>query len=135
MTGRPAENEPEAVVSAFNRCINGRDLEGLVALMAEDHTLIDSARRTITGKKACRGAWEAFFRQFPDYRNIFERMVTRGHRVAVVGRAVSSDPRLHGPALWSATVIEGRVAEWRVWEDTRANRVRLGLTRGEEPVD
>jgi len=65
-------NPPEeTIVLQFNRCINRRDLEGLAALMADEHTFIDSAHQELVGKSACVSAWDAFFRQFPDYRNIF----------------------------------------------------------------
>lgn len=120
-------NLPETIVLQFNRCINGRDLEGLAALMADESTFIDSAHQQLVGKSACLRAWDAFFRQFPDYRNIFEKIRTRDGRVAILGHAECSDARLHGPTLWSAVVKERQVAEWRVLEDTPANRLHLGL--------
>lgn len=121
-------NPPEeTIVLEFNGCINRRDLEGLAALMADEHTFIDSVDQELVGKSACLSAWDAFFRQFPDYRNIFEKVRTRDGRVVILGYAECSDARLHGPTLWSAVVKGGRVAEWRVLEDTPANRLSLGL--------
>lgn len=121
-------NPPEeTIVLQFNRCINGRDLEGLAALMADEHTFIDSADQELVGKSACLRAWDAFFRQFPDYRNTFDKVRTRHGRVAILGHAECSDARLHGPTLWSAVVKGRQVAEWRVLEDTAANRLHLGL--------
>ncbi|MDF1500968.1 MAG: nuclear transport factor 2 family protein [Anaerolineales bacterium] len=35
-------NDPIQVVAAFNDSINRRDLNGLAALMSEDHVFIDS---------------------------------------------------------------------------------------------
>ena len=40
--------------------------------------------------------------------------------------SISVDP-LDGPSLWSAKVHEGRVSEWRVYEDTDQNRRNLKL--------
>jgi hypothetical protein len=31
------------------------------------------------------------------------------------------------PALWTARVVGGRVAEWRLWHDTTASRAALGF--------
>ena len=35
--------------------------------------------------------------------------------------------RLAGAALWTATIENARVAEWRVYEDTSENRKRLAI--------
>jgi hypothetical protein len=95
--------------------------------MTEDHRFIDSADHVIDGKAACIEAWRGFFAAFPDYRNSFEGMRTREDTVAIAGRSSCSDPRLDGPALWLAKVREGRVSEWRVYDDTDENRTLLGL--------
>lgn len=48
--------------------------------------------------------------------------------VATVGRSVcSSYEELDGPAPWTATVRTGRIAEWRVYEDTAENRQHLAI--------
>jgi len=125
------DSSPADVVVRFNLCINSRDLDGLSALMADEHVFIDAAETSIDGKEACLRAWRGFFEQFPDYRNIFDRIVARDGEVAIGGRSTCSDARLDGPALWAATVWCGQVRQWRVCEDTPANRKRLGLN---EPV-
>jgi hypothetical protein len=38
-----------------------------------------------------------------------------------------SDVRLDGPALWTAKARDSKLAEWRVYEDTPANRHMLGI--------
>ena len=103
------------VVAAFNDAINAADLERLEALMTEDHRFVDSAGQEVAGRAACVDAWRGFFASFPDYRNVFEqiREVAPGELV-VDGRSVSSDPRLDGPARWSATVVGGQVRRWQV---------------------
>jgi hypothetical protein len=95
--------------------------------MAEGHTFVDSADQQLVGTTACLAAWEEFFRQFPDYLNIFEEMRTQDERVAIRGHAECSDARLNGPTLWQARVTSRRVIEWRVFEDTPTNRLRIGL--------
>lgn len=126
-------DDPKAVVARFNDFINARDVRGLTGLMAEDHVFIDSAGHRIVGVEACREAWEMFFAAFPDYRNELRRLEVRGEQVAVTGRSVCSDPRLEGPALWAARIVDGKVSEWRVHEDTESNRELLGLSGASGP--
>jgi ketosteroid isomerase-like protein len=46
-----------------------------------------------------------------------------------VGHSVCAEASLAGPALWTATTRDGRVAEWRVYPDTPDIRAKL-----EEPA-
>ncbi|MGD9884558.1 MAG: nuclear transport factor 2 family protein [Reyranella sp.] len=116
-----------SIALSFNDCINRRDLKGLAALMADRHVFIDSADNTISGKSRCIEAWRGFFASFPDYRNQLERVFPPGETVVLVGYSVCSDLRLAGAALWTATIENARVAEWRVYEDTSENRKRLAI--------
>jgi ketosteroid isomerase-like protein len=105
-----------AVATAFNEAINARDLGRLAGLMTDDHTFVDSAG-TVAGKAACVEAWRGFFEAFPDYRNVFTSQVADGADDAVVtieGHSECADPRLAGPARWTAVVREGKVARWQV---------------------
>lgn len=119
--------EPQAIVTEFNRGINNRDLTALRALMHENHRFIDSAGGEVIGRDACLDAWAGFFAAFPDYRNVFEFTRANDGGVAVRGRSECSDPRLAGPALWSARIQGDRIVEWRVYDDTPTNRAALGL--------
>lgn len=119
---------PEQVVVRFNARINARDIAGLEALMTESHRFVDSTGTQLEGRAECVAAWRGFFDAFPDYRNLFAELATQGDEVAICGRSECSDARLEGPALWYARVENGRVAEWRVLDDTGANRRSIGLT-------
>lgn len=130
--GNGRSREAEGVVLRFNDAINGRDLDGLAELMTDDHTLITGEDEPVSGKSACLRAWARFFELFPDYRNEFVEVRPDDAVVRVRGRAVCSDERLDGPALWTAVVEARRVQEWRVREDTPENRRGLGFDRCEE---
>ena len=114
-------------VSRFNGFINTRDIKGLSAMMTDDHTFIDGANQRVVGKEECILAWQGFFAAFPDYQNHFEHISADEELVAIMGRSSCSDRRLDGPALWSATVRNEQISEWRVFEDTGSNRKSLGL--------
>jgi ketosteroid isomerase-like protein len=117
-----------STASEFNARINARDLPGLVALMSEDHTFVDSEGAAVVGKSACREAWQGFFASFPDYRNVFAAMTAdeADEVVTIVGRSECSVPALAGPALWVAGVRDGLVTRWQVYEDSPENRAFLG---------
>lgn len=115
------------VVSRFNGFINARDIEGLSAMMTDDHIFIDSANRQVIGKVDCIRAWKGFFAAFPDYQNHFEHVSAHAELIVLMGRTSCSDARLDGAALWSARVRDEQVSEWRVFEDTVSNRKLLGL--------
>jgi len=124
-------------VQAFVGRINARDVEGLLRLMTSDHEFIDRAGVSVRGRDAMRGAWEGYFKLFPDYRIEPSGMRRAGDRVNFAGvshgtlsehgREVLGQGDFQGPALWSARVVGGLLAQWRVYEDTPANRAELGL--------
>jgi ketosteroid isomerase-like protein len=103
------------VVVAFNDAINAGDLAQLEALMSDDHRFVDASGGEVRGRPACLDAWRGFFAGFPDYRNVFDHVeeVASGEVVAT-GRSECSDPRLDGPARWSASVVDGQVRRWQV---------------------
>jgi hypothetical protein len=107
-----ADDSPRRVVIAFNEAINRRDLAAVAALMTDDHTFVDSAassRSLTTG-------------------TIGVRSPRKDATVTAMGRsACSNEPALGGPAIWTARTCDGKVSEWRVHEDTPANRRHLGI--------
>ena len=120
--------DPQSVALRFNELINARDLDGLVACMSEHYTFIDALDSVETGKQHGIASWRAFFEQFPDYRNVFERVLSRGNLVVMAGYSTCSFGPLDGPALWTARVSAEKVEEWRVYDDTPQNRQLLGLS-------
>jgi ketosteroid isomerase-like protein len=123
-----ASEDPSRVLLAFNAAINARDVAALDRLMTDDHTLIDSAGRTIAGREQVLGAWRGFFDAYADYRNIWSEVRPIRGAVVATGRSVcSTEPLLDGLAIWAARTRGERVSEWRIYEDTAANRRRLGI--------
>jgi ketosteroid isomerase-like protein len=118
---------PIAVAVRFNDQINELNLEGLSELMTEDHRFVDSAGDEVVGKKEMTKGWADFFRQFPDYRNIFTRIESRDNLVIMVGRSVCTEESLNGPAIWTALIKDDRVEEWRVYKDNEETRKKLDL--------
>jgi ketosteroid isomerase-like protein len=122
----PQDSAPSTAL-AFNDCITRRDIDSLAKLMTNDHVFIDTEGNSVSGKEACIRAWTSFFEAFPDYRNVFEAVTVSCDEVIALGHSVCGDDRLAGPAIWLAKVTGGSVSQWRVLEDTAANRALLRI--------
>ena len=118
---------PFDIVTGFNNAINSHDPGHLALLMSEDHVFTDSAGKKVIGKMDSMSAWQGFFKQCPDYKNIFDRMELHGNVVKIMGHSRCSDERLNGSALWSAAIKSNKIQEWHVYEDTAENRALLGM--------
>ncbi|MFQ5821399.1 MAG: hypothetical protein ACE5I5_15545 [Candidatus Heimdallarchaeota archaeon] len=46
--------------------------------MTEDHKFIDILGRVTRGREKMKKDWTDFFESYPDYRNIFSRVETKG---------------------------------------------------------
>jgi uncharacterized protein (TIGR02246 family) len=126
--GAESEAAAQRVVVEFNEAINSRDLSALAGLMTDDHSFVDAEGNAVSGREAVLEAWRGFFDAFPDYRNVWAELRSKGDVFVATGHSVcATEPRLDGPAIWTATVRGDRVSVWRVYEDAAEERSRLGL--------
>jgi ketosteroid isomerase-like protein len=114
-----------SIALRFNEQINTRDLMGLGELMTEDHVFIDIPGEVHAGRERMLTGWFEFFTNYPDYRNNFTHITTQGNLVIMVGFSECSHEPLDGPAIWTAKIRDGKVAEWRVYDDTKQTRKTL----------
>ncbi len=126
---------PADVVLAFMDRINAADVDGIVALMTDDHIFIDGLGNRVVGKEKMRGGWKYYFSMFPDYRVSHEDVFTDRDTVAVFGSASGTlavkgatpkENHWEAPAAWKATVRDGKVAQWQVYCDNQPARKLLG---------
>ncbi len=126
--GSNADRVSDPAVIAFNDAINHRDLDSLGELMTDGHAFIDANDNVLAGKAEVLKAWKGFFNAFPNYRNDWSQVIATGGTLIALGRSVcSTEPALEGPAIWTAQTVGDKVSEWRVYEDTPANRGQLGI--------
>ncbi|MHA2054317.1 MAG: hypothetical protein ACW99F_12040, partial [Candidatus Hodarchaeales archaeon] len=78
-------------------------------------------------KEQMKKSWEEFFTEYPDYRNIFHTVISRDNLVILLGHSVCSEPVLDGPAIWTATIENDLIAEWRIYLDSEENRSLLEI--------
>jgi len=119
--------DPKLIVLQFNQSINERNIDRLSALMSDDYVFIDSSNEVHQGKDRMVEGWAEFFNSYPDYRNHFSIVESRGNLVLIIGHSTCSFDSLDGPALWTAKVDNNLVSEWRVYLDTAENREKLEL--------
>ena len=111
-------------VLAFIDRINAHDIEGLAALMSDDHTFVDAHGNEVSGKEKMIAGWRGYFEWFPDYQIEITDVFEDGDRLALFGFAggsYQSKPteswRL--PAAWKAIVKDDHVTLWQVFADTK----------------
>jgi hypothetical protein len=82
----------------------------------------------LAGKAEVLKAWKGFFNAFPDFRNDRSQVIATGGSLVALGRSVSpTEPALHGPADLDGSDGRDKVSEWRVYDDTPANRDQLRI--------
>jgi predicted SnoaL-like aldol condensation-catalyzing enzyme len=119
--------DPKLIALQFNECINNQDLDGLTQLMTEDHAFIDREGKVSQPKQAMVQGWKEFFKMFPRYKNTFSRVQSSDNLVAIHGYAFWSEENPHDSVIWTALIVNDLVREWRVLEDTEANRKTFNL--------
>jgi SnoaL-like domain len=124
-----------AVVVSFIDCVNHADVEGLGRLMTADHTLQVLDEPPLRGRKANLRAWRGYLTSYPAYVIYPRRIAGQAGRVGVLGHTTGSHLGLPDErereltVIWVADVVGGRLATWRVAEDTPDLREELGLDR------
>jgi len=73
-------------------------------------------------------AWVRFFELFPEYRNSFMRVESKGNIVILYGYATWKKGEAPDHTIWTATIEDGCVAEWRIYEDSEENKEKFKVS-------
>ena len=111
-------------VLAFIDRINAHDVEGLGALMSDDHTFIDAHGNQVSGREKMIAGWRGYFEWFPDYFIEVTDVFGDDDKLALFGFAGGSFKGKQSeswrlPAAWKAIVKDGRITLWQVFADTK----------------
>jgi ketosteroid isomerase-like protein len=111
-------------ILTFIERINAHDIEGLGALMSDDHTFVDAHGNQVSGRERMIAGWRGYFEWFPDYYIEVTEVFEDGERLALFGFAGGTFRNKEGenwrlPAAWKATVEGARVTLWQVFADTK----------------
>ena len=130
---------PVEVSRSFVERINAHDLDGMVALLASDHRLIDSMGAELHGRDGVREGWRQYFVMVPDYTVDVARSFSDGPEVVLLGNArgtYTADGTLQAGNAWStpvacrALIRDGLVAEWQVYSDNEPIRQCIAQQKG-----
>jgi|SRR5580658_2742941 ketosteroid isomerase-like protein len=114
------------VVEAFIAAINRHDIADLSNLMTEDHTFVDPAGKSVSGRENMSAGWRHYLQMFPDYAIHVERLLADNSVVAVFGsasgtyngkRGLVPQNRIAMPAAWRALIESGKIKRWQVYAD------------------
>jgi thiol-disulfide isomerase/thioredoxin len=112
----------ESVARAFADAINRHSVDGLAALMTEDHVFIDSLGNRVEGREAVRKGWIGYVGMVPDYTIAIHETYSADRTIIMVGTAQGTlavdgqllpENRWQTPAAWRAEIRGGQLASVR----------------------
>lgn len=139
-------DEAITVAKEFLQAINRQDPDWLAGLMTPDHRFVDSLGHSASGREGVKEGWRLYFQMVPDYRLGVEETYVQEGAVVMLGMARgtyshafedvqamgmpnrmkdsgSREPKnWETPAAVRAKVVDGKVAEWRVFADNEPLR-------------
>ena len=113
-------------VLAFLERINAHDVDGIVALLADDYTFVNSSGDRFQGRQFMRDTWEAQFRQHPDFRIRVQRVIADEEGVGVFGWAegtyspkgeIDEENHWEVPSAFWGIAKGGKMTHWQVFSD------------------
>jgi len=66
------------VAHSFVDAINQRSVQGIAALMTDDHVFVDSPGTRIEGKERMKAGWDGYLRMVPDYKIVIDETLDYG---------------------------------------------------------
>jgi ketosteroid isomerase-like protein len=124
---------PDAVALRFIDCINRNDIEGLAALMTDDHKLVIFDEAPVRGREQNKEAWNGYATSFPDYVIYPHRLAERHGQVAILGHTTGShlglpdDEESKLTLIWIAGIEGDKLSSWTLIADNPQNRQAWGL--------
>jgi len=123
-----------SVAKAFVRAINRHDVDGMAALMTDQHRFTDSLGNAVRGRQNIQGGWAAYFLMVPDYAIAVEETYGDGPAIVMLGVAegtyapdgkLKPENRWKTPAAFRALIEDGKISEWQVFADNEPIRARM----------
>jgi hypothetical protein len=99
-------------------------------LMTDDHELRVFSETPVVGREANLAAWRGYSESFPDFVIYPRQIAEEAGQVSVLGHTTGSHLGFPDPEesqmtlIWQSRVIDGKLLNWTLIEDTPANRER-----------
>jgi limonene-1,2-epoxide hydrolase len=113
-------------VLAFIDRINEHDVEGIVAMLADNYQFVNSAGDHFTGRQFMRDTWQSQFTLHPTFRIRVQRVLADRDGVAVFGWSegiyspdgtLQDENRWEVPAAFLGIAHEGKITHWQAFSD------------------
>ena len=118
----------QAVFENFVLQINDHNVDGIIALISDDHVFTDAQGIHFEGKDNLKAGWTAYFKMFPDYKitilNSMENatvFLASGTAEGTYGgtKSVSGDNYFIIPSAWRAEVDIAKVKSGQIYDNTK----------------
>lgn len=126
--------KPVQVTLDFIEKINQGDADGLADLLALAHTVTDLAGDVEKDQEKLAAGWHEYLSTCPIYHIYIRQLFTKDNDVIVVGHTTGShlnlpdEEEFHSEGVfWAATVKEGRLSAWELYNDTVENQLNEGM--------
>lgn len=115
-------SDSEKIALEFVECINTQDVEGLAALMTEDHTFIGYEEGDVAvGRERMKEGFAQYFEAYPEYKIHISKVTRSGKDIAIIGTTSGSQipPEVEAKetVIWIAKMKDQLVSEWRIFTD------------------
>jgi len=113
-------------VLAFIDRINAHDVDGILDLMADNYTFVNSSGDHFHGKEFMRDTWRSHFILYPDFHIDIKRVLADEDAVAVFGIAegtyspdgeMDEENHWETPAAFLGMARGGKMTHWQVYSD------------------
>jgi len=120
------KRDPKLTALQFNEYITNQDIKGLSSLMVEDFWV--KVKKEPVWNRDMIDGWKRFFNDNPTYQNFFTRVESRENLVILIGYALwSKDSKEEDHCIWTATIENDLLVNWRLYEDMEDNRKKLNI--------
>jgi hypothetical protein len=130
---------PVQVTLDFVDKINQGDAAGLAALLAPEHVFMDLAGDVETGGENLAAGWADYLNTCPNYRIYIRQLFEKENNVILIGHTTGShldlpdEEEFHDEAvIWVATVEDGLLSAWKLYNDIVENQLKLNLADTDE---
>lgn len=120
------DTQRETVLKFIER-INAHDVDGVIALMADDYCFVNSSGDSYHGREFMRAEWRKHFDRYPDFKIVVSTLISGPEGVGVFGKSegtytdaidpVDADDQWQVPAAFLGMAKNGKMVHWQTFGD------------------
>jgi len=126
-------------VAEFIDCINQGNAQGVIDLIASDHTFIDIKGHVEKDYERIVRGWNEYFEVYKNYKIYIRQIFELDDSIALLGHTtgshlnLSDEVEFHAESvIWLARVAEDKITHWQIFSDSIENIETLQLQESKE---